>query len=66
MTDAERWVAQDCKLCPKKHLVGLHYLAHLRFSHPVEWENWICSKTEFGFSAVSHFYVEHGDDRIRR
>lgn len=66
MKPSEVWVPHDCTLCPKKRLVGLHYLNHLRFAHPAQFDNWMCSKTEFGFSAVSHFYVEHGDDRIRR
>jgi hypothetical protein len=48
---------KHCPICPpeRKALFGYHYLHHLRYCHPVEWENYIGSKTDFGMARYSHF-----------
>ena len=60
--EALGYVAHDCK-CGKKHLVGWHYLAHLRFAHPVEYEAWITSRVDFGMSMKFHFGYAMEDEK---
>jgi len=49
------WPVKYCNLClPKKKLAGPHFLAHLRFCHPVQWENYHFNRGDFGMSGFLH------------
>lgn len=61
-----KFVPHDCRLCSKRGLIGPHYLSHLRFKHPVEYELWISSRASFGMSTALHVMVRNGPDNTER
>ena len=49
------WPVKFCILChPKKKLAGPYLLAHLKFCHRVQWDNWHDDRGSFGISARLH------------
>jgi hypothetical protein len=53
--------AKTCRVCGKV-LAGIYFLTHVRFGHPVQWENWHSERGGFGMSIYNHIAVTKRDE----